>query len=290
MCTRFLNNSRLLTDLVCSLVLNAINTTEIVIEDEERCKKRDIQDVLTTITNGLAEKGVSREENAKVMSIIVGNSPKTKPLSEEITSISINEGEITELLQKAREKKCIRIVNAYNMLRIYIRASHNLDPGGYKWNLFFDKETDEPEEERNYREMFNVEKLRTDLRHKCVYLFAKHTYIYLDAIHRKDLDFLIDHLSSLFPNTEFTDRISVIFGPDDTGSKTTTKYVNPEDMVRIWRIVQGCVKNGLYYCYAYGIEHFDVNVLNAAGVKVLTRYIIDYEKEAARWELVYPKL
>lgn len=281
---RFLKNSRNLTDLVSDLVKNAMETTNIEEEDEIRCLQRDLKDRLTYISSELHSKGASREEIINIMDIISGEKEKTKPLSEEFSSISIHEGEIEEILRNSVCNKCIRLKTAYGMLRSYRRASHNLDKNGYSWDLFFATPEEEPQSEKNYREMFNDESLRKTLREKCIYLFAKHTYVYLDAIYSKNLDFLINHLSELFPNSEFTDRLSVIFASDEEGG-TTTKYASTKQIDQIWRIVQGCVKNSLIYCKLCGVEHFDVKILNSSGEKVLTRYNINYAREKERWNL-----
>lgn len=283
---RFLKNLRILTDVITRVVLHAMDTTDLIREDENKCVVRDFKDRIEFLNIGLHKLGVNSEEINTVLTAYSNGVRESEILSEIPKSVTIYPGELEEILRDMEKISCCRIKPAYNMLRSYRRASHNLDLEGYNWDKFFEKESDEPDTEKDYRMMITPE-LRTMLRDKSIYLFTKHTYPYLNAIENRELDFLVNHLSSLFPNGELTDRLSVIFCTDENGT-LIPKYINERDIDYIWKIVQGCVKNGLMYCYLCDIKTFDIKIKVGKYDHPLQRYTIDYAKEFKRWKMEVP--
>lgn len=284
---RFLKNLRLLTDTISRVVLHAIENTDILQEDESKCQIRDHKDRITKFNESLHKLGLNTSEIREILTLYTKGIREPEILCDVVNSMRVYPGEIQEILTEIEKISCCRLKPAYNMLRSYRRASHNLDEEGYNWDLFFENEEDEPAAEKDYRMMMTPE-LRKIFREKAIYLFAKHTYPYLDAIENRELNFLVNHLSSLFPNSELTDRLSVIFCTDDAGN-FIPKYINEKDVDFIWRIVQGCVKNGLIYCYSSEVSNFEIKIKVGTHEHPQRNYVINYPKEFTRWKIDSPK-
>lgn len=277
---RFIKNSRNLGELISRITARSIETTNICEIDEANCVNMEINEKGNFIMKELMVYGVSQAEAQKLTTSIMKNGARAT------RSAEIGVGNMVDIEIKAQQSaKKIRIREAHNLLDSYRRISFNLDEGGYRWDKFFRRESDEPENEKLYRESI-TEGLRKDLRHKAIKLFLNHTYVYLDAMLRKDINFLINNLKHLFNNDEFTTRISLIFGSENADGVRTTQYASEAEINTVWRIIHGCVKNSILYCKAAGITEFTVHQRNQ-GKMAKRNVLIDYEDLRQKWEVEY---
>lgn len=276
---RFLKNSRNLGELITTITRRSMETTNICTVDENNCRRMEEKERTRFIVKELQSCGVTREESERLaQSILTVGAERTQ-------STQIDIGNMVDIQIKAEEIKKIRLPEAYNLLQAYRRISYNLDEGGYTWDKFFRREDEEPEKERLYRDAMNPT-LRSDLRRKGIRLFLNHTYIYLDAILAKDINFLINNLNQLFSNDEFTSRISLIFGSLDQNGNPTTQYATEKEIDTIWRIIHGCIKNAILYCHASEITHFTVH--ERSRDRITKRdIVVNYEELKLKWNLQY---
>ena len=277
MIDRFLKNSRNLASLLIRITERAMAETDIVSIDERNCRRLELTEKINFFGNELKKNHVKDDEIKRIIELVFRNQP--------VDSDQVDAGTLNEIKTKMEEIKKIRIGEALNHLQSFRKSSFNLDREGYDWSKFYENEEDEPETEKFYRESITDE-MRRDFRRKGIYLFISNIYIYLGAILRRDLAFLIDHLNELIKNDEFTSRISIIFGSRNEDGKISSSYATEEEIDRVWKIVQGCVKNGIYYCHATGVTQFKVKV--KSGNEFVKKPVdVLYENLAEKWNLEY---
>ncbi len=283
--TRFLKNMRTLAHKVITLTSNAIETTNIVVEDERKCKIIDKGNKIKFFSKKLKEYGASQQEINGVISYIISEGKDFNTMSKMLTSCEIDEGDMEQLFKDMYNvKETLRISQIVEELKGYRRASFNLDYEGYDWSKFFDKESDEPDKDKLFRKLLegNVT-LKRKYRRDAIYKFAKHTYEFIERIYKKELNFLISHSKILFTNSEYTERLSIIFEKEDENSEDyNSKYLLKQDIEQIWAFIHGCIRLGLMYCKREGLREFKWKDSNGNIIRTLP---IDYETEAVRWKI-----
>lgn len=154
-----------------------------------------------------------------------------------------NDEEIKEIIK-------MRFGDALEKLKQGYRMSHALRTGGYDWSEFFEKEDDEPTEECCARQVLTDE-TREKYRHIGLTDFIKHSYPYWDNIFDKDINFLINHFSSLLPNSEVSDKLNILFGNDGINS-----YISDDKLDVIWKLIHLCIKLAIKYIKYTGRKSF----------------------------------
>lgn len=170
----------------------------------------------------------------------------------------------------------LRFKDAFEQLKKGHRMSHSLRNGGYDWPEFFEIEEDEPEDETMARQAF-ADETRTKYRNIGMTDFIKHSYPYWDNILEKDINFLINHFSSLLPNSEISDKLSILFG--DNGEKM---YISEEKLTLIWRLIHLCIKMSIKYIKHTGRTGFTNTTL---FTKKETTTTFDVEKLIETWKV-----
>lgn len=236
----FLKNIRLIGELTSEIMQSTINKyPEVLSEDERKCIERE-----------------NVERSSWVQSQIEGR--------------TVTSGQKAAYEREAVSKfRKIRMREAYILLQEYRRLSHILDIGGYNWDKFFKKENDEPAKERLIRETMDDDDARDEYRHLAVCNFIKYSYEFWPVIKNKDIDFLTNHLNALFPDSEYTDKLEIIYGNND--AKKT--YISDKDLERIWRMIHATIKTSIKYMLYIGRTtfHFTTKV---DDVDVVTRSIV----------------
>lgn len=275
----FLSNLRLLGNLTIDIYKRTMETfPEILSEDEVKCLARENEERVNKIAN-LSEMGIDSD-----------------PSEIEI------------------EHK-MRLPEAFAKLKKYIRVSYSLDHDSYDPSDFFtdeekihngdsdDEESDEEEEEKEegtepldetlLREaMRDNNKKRISLRHVTICKFIAHSYKYWDEIYNKNIDFLLNHLSSILPNNDFADKLEIIYiksdKTDGDEEKDELKYISDKDLKSIWKIIHGSIKICLKYMKFIGRKSFTIKEQVVAGVKIEGREVlIDLDQEIEKWGVTF---
>lgn len=246
----FLKNTRMMGELTSEIMRMILdNHPEVSAEDKRKCSMRENKERRAWIESETRGRDLTDSERLAY------------------------EREATAKIRK------IRFHEAYIMLQEYRRLSHILDIGGYDWDKFFNRPEDEPAKERGIREMMDDDDTRDKYRNLAVTEFVKHSYKYWPSIKSKDIKFLTDHLHALFPNSEYTDKLEIIYGRNDEKKS----YISNENLERIWRMIHGTVKTSIKYMLYSGVNtfHFTTKV---NGEDVIQRtLVVDVEAEIERW-------
>lgn len=184
--------------------------------------------------------------------------------------------EATRRINKRRIARTIPEIQTYAIMahNLFVRFGHAQD--GYTWSDFYKHENEESDKERFLRESMNLE-LRNELRHKTVCNVIKYSYKYWENIKEKDMDFLAHHFSTLFPNTDFTDKLEIIYGNNDERKN----YVSEEDLDIVWRFIHGTIKLCIKYMYYTGRESFQIRKNDV----VVDTIVIDKDYDIQNWEV-----
>jgi hypothetical protein len=198
--------------------------------------------------------------------IIIEDERRTaaKEAAERRKYVDDNAGDVSESYREEIRQEAIRKINRRRIaktipeLESYSIMAHNLyvrfgAPDGYSWSDFYEKEEDEPTKEKFAREAMSDE-LRIEFRHKTVCNIIKYSYEYWGIIKEKNIDFLASHFSTLFPNTDFSDKLEIIYGNNDAKKN----YVSDEDLDIIWRFIHGTIKLCIKYMYYTGRTSFEI--------------------------------
>lgn len=253
----FLYNMRLIGNLICDISKTAIENDKknpngvLLKEDEKKCEEREKIERNEYILNEIGGRNLSKYE----MNELIEESIK-----------KIHKYRFSEILLK---------------LQSYLRLSHILDKGGYEYTKFFTNEGDEPLEETLIRQSFDNEERRISIRHSTISKFILFSYPYWLNIKAKDISFLINHLSTLFPNSEFTDKLEIIFGKNDSH----TKYVSSEDLERVWRLIHSCIKTAIKYMKYIGKSVFNDKRMINGTLEIVKTINIDIEQEIINWDV-----
>lgn len=272
MIDNFLKSIRLLANHISKIVMNAIKTTDICQLDKKICSKIDYNNKLNNIKTKLYALGITDEEYYAVLDAIVKNTIDEKfDFSSIVTSTFIPRQMFINIINDKTYDRSLSIESAYEKIKSYRRLSFVLDrpdkennkKGGYTWDKFFDKEEDEPEAEKTYRMMLNSNSMRDKFRKSIIEDFLKHIYVYIDYIIKKDINFLIKDLNRLFSsNSEFADKISIIFGDikeDSNCEEKISKYVTEKDISTIWNLIISCIKSSTCYYHINKIEDVEIS-------------------------------
>lgn len=197
-----------------------------------------------------------------------------------------------EVEREAREEiKKKRIPEAFSEAEGYIRIAHNLYvnfdstiPNGCPVTVFWgENPDDEPFLEKTARIATEDEEMRTKLRHTMMCKMIGYSYKYWDMIKGKNLDFLTNHFSVLFPDGDFSDKLGIIYGSNDEKKN----YVSEEDLNVIWRYLHGVIKLCIKYMYYTDRQFFNVDYISPEipGGKVDVDYHTDIEKWGVKLEV-----
>lgn len=182
--------------------------------------------------------------------------------------------------EAARKINKRRIVSSFNESQSYMRLSHNLfvnfdtsKPNGYHWSKFYKNENDEPFTEKAMREAI-TDDVREQYRHAVVCKIISYTYPYWSIIKDRNISFLAEHFSSMFPNSDFTDKLEIIYGNNDMKKN----YVSDEDLDTIWVYIHGIIKLCIKYMYYTGRKFFNIK----EDGRVVD---VDYESDILVWDV-----
>ena len=246
----FLNNSRLLAELTIDIARDVMkDNPKILDEDEQRCVDRE---------------KIEREQWISNQSI----------------GQHISQDDLNRLKEESEIKiRKFRIKEAFIKLQSYLRLSYALDEQGYEWSKFFECEEDEPDEEAMIRQLLDNDSKRTELRHSTICKFIQHTYSFWPVIKNKDIDFLVNHLNTLFPNSEYTDKLEIIYG----NNEDKKMYVSDQNLERVWRIIHGTIKTSIKYMHYIGKNKFNFKK-TVNGVQTTIKTLeINIPDEIERW-------
>jgi hypothetical protein len=253
----FLQNLRLLGNLTSNIaniaILNDMNDPEgtLISEDERKCSARENEERLEY---------VNKQINGRTVSNYILNEIKN---------------EAVEKIHKLRFREIIA------KLESYIRLSHILDEGSYDWPKFFNNESDEPSNETLIRQAFTNEEKRIEYRHVTLCKFIQYSFPYWERIKSKDISFLVNHLSTIFPNSDFTDKLEIIYGNNDLNKK----YISDENLNRVWMIIHGCIKTSIKYLKYIGRTTFKNKVIRD-GVEIVDDLItINVDDQIVHWNV-----
>lgn len=257
-------------------------------------KNKLVIDVLINqLLRNLIGLGITSREIAEK---VITQYPEIKREDEERTSareeeerqryVDENAGDCSESyrreIRREAEKKIRkrRIVDAFTESQSYMRLSHNLfvnfnesKPDGYHWSKFYERENDEPFTEKAMREAITDE-VREQYRHAVVCKIISYTYPYWPIIKDRNINFLTDHFSAMFPNSDFTDKLEIIYGNNDMKKN----YVSEDDLDSIWAYIHGIIKLCIKYMYYTERKFFN---LEEEG-KVVD---VDYESDILLWDV-----
>lgn len=205
-----------------------------------------------------------------------------------------NAGDVSDSYRREIEKEAARrivrrrIANTLPEAESYLRLAHNLFvrfnpeiPDGYSWSRFYTKEEEEPEKEKIIRESLD-DCIRKTFRHDTVCNIVKYSYKYWDIIKNKDIDFLANHFSSLFPGSDFSDKLEIIYGRNDN----KRNYVSPEDLDIIWTFIHGTIKLCIKYMYYTGRRYFKIKTKNADGESVVSEIVrVNVPEDISKWQV-----
>jgi len=185
-----------------------------------------------------------------------------------------------EAIQKINKR---RIVSSFVESESYMRMSHNLfvkfDSGrenGYHWSKFYETEESEPIKEKAMREGISDE-IRDKYRHMMVCKLITYTYKYWSIIKEKNISFLAEHFSAMFPNSEFTDKLEIIYG----NNQNKKNYVADSDLDIIWTFIHGVIKLCIKYMYYTKRQFF--NIKNEG--RIVDSVEVDYESDIITWDV-----
>jgi hypothetical protein len=262
---------------------------------EENKLKIDVvinQIILTMINLGINTKNIAAE--------VVERNPKILEDDERLTGererIERNEyirkksGDFSESYKEEVRKEAIETINkmriptAFNELDSFVRMAYNLiinfddsRPNGYHWSKFYTIESDEPFKESTVRLACEDENNRTKYRHITVCNFIAYSYKYWPMIRESNLDFLVNHFSTIFPDSDFTDKIQIIYGKNEEKKN----YVSQEDMDVIWRYLHGLVRLCIKYMYLNDRTSFS-KLSFSDGPKDIVE--VDYHNCISEWD------
>ena len=182
----FLLNARKLCRLTMTVTDEVlIEHPEIIDEDERRCFAREVEERIAYVNHKIGGMDVPRDL-------------------------------IDEYTEEANQKiNKIRIIRARVLLEQGWRLSHILDERGYIWTDFFEDESHIPTEDTIAVQAIDSDVKREEYRHVVVTKFIKHTHEFWDQIKRKDIEFLVNHLDTLFPDSEYTDKLEILYGNNE---------------------------------------------------------------------------
>ena len=105
-----------------------------------------------------------------------------------------------------------------------------------------------------------------DYKQKIIQDFIEKSYLFWDEIFREDKDFLIHHVTSIFPNNNYVKDVSFFFGnnPDEK------IYIDEETIEYLWEILKGMVTLSIKFIHYSGY--------NVAGK-------IDVDGEILKWNI-----
>lgn len=273
MVNNLLNNTRNLGRLIKEIADNAISTTDIVELDERNCRKVDIKSLVSLYYTELAKNGVSQDSIKNIIDQVLKK--------EEVVTNEVDSGLLESIKAKASKLRTIRLQEALQQLEMFLRVSYMFDEGGYQWSKYYNREQDEPEKEKFWREMID-EQIRQKFRKSGLIMFLGGIYTYLDAIRQKDINFLIENLDKLIKNEEFTSRIAIIFGMKDENGVYTTSYASPQQIEKVWKIVHVCVRNSINFCHAKGVR--DLKIKKVKNGEIIEKTVeLNYAILAEEW-------
>lgn len=256
----FLHNMRLLGNLTCSIAKDAIKKDhedsdgKLISEDERKCAEREKSEQISWV-------------------------------NEKINGRELSNYEIQELVDESKSKiHKYRFSEALIKLESYLRLSYILDKGSYSFSKFFEKEEDEPMEETLVRQAFTDEdndEKRIGIRHSTMCKFIQYSHPYWPVIQDKNISFLMDHLSTLFPNSEFTDKLEIIYGKNDEHKK----YISSENLERVWKLIHACIKTSVKYMKYIGRANFKTKEIVNGEEKLSHVVNVDIEEEIVKWKV-----
>lgn len=176
-------------------------------------------------------------------------------------------------INRRRIAKTIPEIESYSIMahNLFVRFGH---PDGYSWSDFYETEEDEPMKEKLAREAMTDE-MRREFRHKTICNIIKYSYKYWETIKAKDVDFLAHHFSTLFPNTDFSDKLEIIYG----NNEAKKNYVSDQDLDIIWRFIHGAIKLCIKYMYYTGRNAFEIKKHDVV-VEVIP---VDVQRDIEEW-------
>lgn len=253
----FLYNLRLIANLICDISKKAISDDKkdpngiLLKEDEKKCLEREKLDRIEWI-------------------------------NKEIDGRNLSKFEIDEITQDATRKiRTYRFPEILIKLESFIRLSHILDRGGYEYTKFFHRESDEPLEETLIRQAFDNEDKRENKRHSTICNFISYTHDFWANIKKKEISFLINDLSNLFPNTDFSDKLEIIFGNNESHKK----YISEENIERVWKLIHACIKTSIKYMKYIGKSTFKQKKILNGETRVVKIITVDIEQEIIEWDV-----
>lgn len=189
-------------------------------------------------------------------------------------------------LEKEMEEKLrkFRLNTIIPQIESGLRMSSNLikrfnKKNGYISADYFSKPENEPIYERAARESI-TEELREEYRIKLIEDIILHSYEYWSNIYDKDLQYLSNLLRAMFPNSEYTDKLELIYGNKDNKKS----YIEEEDIENIWdkvhNIIRMCIKY-MYYCESTSFKMISPNNPNEFNKEIF----IDIEGDINIWEV-----
>lgn len=196
-----------------------------------------------------------------------------------------SEGYNKKIEKEMEEKlKKYRLNTITPQIEIGLRMSSNLikrfkKKNGYTWSDYFSKPENESIYERTARESI-TEEMREEYRIKLVEDIILHSYEYWGNIYDKDLQYLSNLLRAMFPNSEYTDKLELIYG----NKENKKSYIEDEDIDNIWdkvhNIIRMCIKY-MFYCESSCFKL--VSVKNPSETK--KEIYVDVEGEINIWEV-----
>lgn len=247
----FLLNARKLCRLTMTITDEVLaEHPEIIEEDERRCVARETEERIAYINSKIGGMDVPRD------------------LIDEYTE------------EASRKINKLRILRARVLLEQGWRLSHILDERGYIWTDFFSDESHIPTEETIAVQAADSESKRNEYRHVIITKFIKHTYEFWDQIKRKDIDFLVNHLGTLFPDSEYTDKLEILYG----NNEDKKNYVSDKYLEIIWKFIHGLVKTSIKYMHYIGKNTFRFKKTDPDGnVRIVRTLVIDCDEEIEKW-------
>ena len=259
---RFILNVQSIAQLTIEITPRILDENpEIIVEDEQKCRLREERDVTKWVDEQMGDFGDASTRR--------------------------------QYTKEAMEKfKRIRILEALPKLKMSWRVSHALLPGVYPIGRFYDNASDEPGEEMLYREMigsrdgseteeeaYEKENERLKNCHIIINKFISYTFPYWQVIFDRDMHFLTEHLNTLFPNSDITDKLEILYGNNDSQKN----YIPTENIRQIWVKIHSMVKLSLKYMKYMGKSDFKIQRVGQETERVH----IDVDRECEKWAVSF---
>lgn len=254
----FISNGRLLIKIVFDVAKKAIENDkktngDLISEDERISSERDYNNFL----KDLKEKGIKYSKR-------------------ELESVWENEKD---------NYYTHRFEDILPQIESYLRLSYLVDLDGWtEEKALLQKDgtyIEEPKKEKLLRSLYNKEDT-IKYRHVAMAKFITYSYKFWDAIYDKNQIFLIEHFSSLFPDSQFTDKINIIFGNDLNGH---TKYIDAKKLNNVWKLIHGLIKLSIKYICKIGKTEFHIKKETNGVKEIIETVVVDLDYCLNKWDV-----